>query len=312
MADLLTVATVNLFQGAGLLGTYAAESLADMAAGLRDAYGRMRKNDFPGRAAAIAGLLAGHRPDVLGVQEAADWVCGPDERCDFLAVLLAELERVGLAYRPVAVAVTSTLGLHTDGDIVSLTDRNALLVRADAPAERLAVRASGHHIYATRLDVPLPSGLALTKVRGFGWADLDVAGHRLRVVNTHLEAFDGGVRAEQAEELCAALDAGGRASVVVGDFNGGPDDPAYQVFAGRGYADAWTVANGDAPGGTGVRSGLDDDDPELGQRIDYVLYRAPELIAGTATLVGTDPADRTPSGLWPSDHAGLVATFTTG
>ena len=309
MSELLAVATVNLFQGAGLLGTYAAESLPDMAAGLRDAYGRMRKNDFPGRAAAIAGLLAGHRPDVLGVQEAADWVCGPDERCDFLAILLAELERAGLAYRPVAVAVTSTLALHTDGDIVSLTDRNALLVRADAP-DRFTVRAAGHHVYTTRLDVPLPSGLALTKVRGFGWADLSVAGRELRMVNTHLEAFDGEVRAAQAEELCAVLD--GRASVVVGDFNGDPDDPAYQVFAGRGYADAWTVANGDAPGGTGVRSGLDDDDPELNQRIDFVLYRAPELAAGTATLVGADPADRTPSGLWPSDHAGLVATFSAG
>jgi len=29
-----------------------------------------------------------------------------------------------------------------------------------------------------------------------------------------------------------------------------------------------------------------------------------------ATVVGDESADRTPSGLWPSDHAGVVASLT--
>jgi hypothetical protein len=32
-------------------------------------------------------------------------------------------------------------------------------------------------------------------------------------------------------------------------------------------------------------------------------------VALDAELVGEEPADRTPSGLWPSDHAGVVVTF---
>ena len=33
------------------------------------------------------------------------------------------------------------------------------------------------------------------------------------------------------------------------------------------------------------------------------------LAALPIDIVGADPSDRTPGGLWPSDHAGLVATI---
>jgi hypothetical protein len=32
----------------------------------------------------------------------------------------------------------------------------------------------------------------------------------------------------------------------------------------------------------------------------------------SAEVVGDDPADRTTGGLWPSDHAGVVATLRIG
>ena len=47
----------------------------------------------------------------------------------------------------------------------------------------------------------------------------------------------------------------------------------------------------------------------LTQRIDVVLVRG-GLTAGGAALVGDDKKDRTASGLWPSDHDGVVATVT--
>ena len=41
------------------------------------------------------------------------------------------------------------------------------------------------------------------------------------------------------------------------------------------------------------------------ERIDHVLTR-PGFGHLTNKIVGTDPANRTPGGLWPSDHAGLI------
>src|SRR5262249_40604951 len=44
------------------------------------------------------------------------------------------------------------------------------------------------------------------------------------------------------------------------------------------------------------------------QRIDLVLYRG-DLRAFDADVVGDELADRTSSGLWPSDHGGVVTTL---
>jgi len=44
----------------------------------------------------------------------------------------------------------------------------------------------------------------------------------------------------------------------------------------------------------------------LTERDDLVLTRGP-FSDGKASIVGNHPADRLPSGLWPSDHAGVVA-----
>jgi len=46
----------------------------------------------------------------------------------------------------------------------------------------------------------------------------------------------------------------------------------------------------------------------LSRRIDLVLFRGDFGVMGTG-VTGDDPADRTPTGLWPSDHAGVMATL---
>jgi endonuclease/exonuclease/phosphatase family metal-dependent hydrolase len=309
MTDVLTVATYNLFQGAGLIPAYGAETLTEMTEALRQAYGRMVRTDFPGRAEAIAGQLAVHRPDVVGVQEVARWQHGEQEY-DFLEVLLAELARVGLPYRAVATVIISTTALHTGGEIVGLTDRVVLLVRADVPAGRLAVGASGQQIYTARIELPVPSGLVVAKLRGWAWADVEVGGRVVRIVTTHLEAFDGDIRLAQAQELVDALDSCGLPAVVLGDFNASPADQTYALLRKCGFRDAWTDVHADADGFTGLQSGtLDNDVSELYQRYDYILHRAPGLATASAALVGADVGSRLPSGLWASDHAGVVATF---
>ena len=46
----------------------------------------------------------------------------------------------------------------------------------------------------------------------------------------------------------------------------------------------------------------------LDQRIDLVLSRG-GVGVDDIHLIGDSESDRTPSGLWPSDHAGVVATL---
>jgi hypothetical protein len=47
---------------------------------------------------------------------------------------------------------------------------------------------------------------------------------------------------------------------------------------------------------------------ELDRRIDPVLYRGGFTVR-EAAVVGDQVENRTPSGFWPSDHAGVVATL---
>jgi exonuclease III len=51
---------------------------------------------------------------------------------------------------------------------------------------------------------------------------------------------------------------------------------------------------------------LDNKSSALGQRIDYAFVR--DAIVRGCRVVGAWPDDRTvPGGMWPSDHAGVVA-----
>jgi hypothetical protein len=54
------------------------------------------------------------------------------------------------------------------------------------------------------------------------------------------------------------------------------------------------------------KSNLRNDVSNLSRRIDYVFVRN-DMEVQKAQRVGHRQIDRTPSGLWPSDHAGVVA-----
>jgi hypothetical protein len=77
-------------------------------------------------------------------------------------------------------------------------------------------------------------------------------------------------------------------------------------------SDVWDLIN---PGDDGFTAGMTND--LLGpvtlftSRIDLVLFRGP-MSAMSARNVGNLESDRTPSGLMPSDHAGVVASIRLG
>jgi len=102
---------------------------------------------------------------------------------------------------------------------------------------------------------------------------------------------------------------------MMGDFNSTPpsnangNGAAYRAVTGAGFEDAWSYVRADTPGDTCCQQpDLKNSSSELNRRIDFIFTRGTAK-AISAGLTGGHPGDRTSSGLWPSDHAGLVATI---
>ncbi|HZD69290.1 MAG TPA: endonuclease/exonuclease/phosphatase family protein [Actinomycetes bacterium] len=316
----LTVASYNLYLGADLTPLFSASSPQELVQLAGQIYANVVRTDFPSRAEAIARLLAASPPDVAGLQEVSLWETGPiggplSPSYDFLRLLLAALARHGLSYRPVAVNVNfagAPMPISAT-TAARLTDRDVIIARSDLPAARLKVRGPESHNFAARLVIPTAiPGLSFTVLRGWSAVDVKVRGRTVRFANTHLEAFSTPVRKQQAQELAAALARSAHPVVLVGDLNSTPDDTvgAYGTFAAAGYADAWVAVQGPEGGFTAGQTELLDNVPsKLDHRIDYVLYQPLGVRAVAAEVIGEELADRTPAGLWPSDHAGVVATL---
>jgi endonuclease/exonuclease/phosphatase family metal-dependent hydrolase len=304
------------------------------------------RTDFRIRSRLMAAEIAATRPDLVGLQEVALWRSGPMELdqlghpnattvdYDFLDTLLTELARRSVVYDVVqsqdqsdvegpAFTGDPTTGTAESTRDVRLTLRDVLLVRADAGIT-VADRGSGQ--YQNRLEIEL-SGIRYAYISGFAWADLEIGRSRLRMVTTHLESESADLALAQAEELLAGP-AGPRPglTVITCDCNSDPQNQtvrppasvspaaAYQRLTGSGgFADSW-LAQGPAAGHGftfGLGEGVNDPAPSFSRRIDFVLARglAPErLAAGRGEVTGEEPADRDPgTGLWPSDHAGVVS-----
>jgi endonuclease/exonuclease/phosphatase family metal-dependent hydrolase len=321
------VATYNLYLGANLQPLFAAtpETVAGLAQAVWD---HMEQVDFRIRAAAIAGLIDQADAEVVGLQEVALWERGTSPATlqpvyDFQQIMLDALAARGEHYR--AVAVTRNFQSPpvplASGGLARFTDRDVILVRSGPGA---AVKTSNPQaaLFAARIPLanPLLGGAAI--VRGWTSVDVMVRGKSFRFVDTHLEAFDAGVRTLQAQELAALLAGSPLPVVLVGDLNSRPDDStgAYGTLTGALHlADAWVVVHGPDGGFTsGQTDDLDLPESRLDHRIDYVLYQPAGLRASRAEVLGEEQRDRTPPlpgapfGLWPSDHAGVAAALGLG
>ncbi|MEO6044860.1 MAG: endonuclease/exonuclease/phosphatase family protein [Tepidiformaceae bacterium] len=129
--------------------------------------------------------------------------------------------------------------------------------------------------------------------------------------NTHLHHVpaDAGVREEQARAILAWMaDApAANATVVVGDFNAPPFEPAYEAMLDGGFASAFYEVHDDEPAVTwpsGIQAEtMDmDGDPNC---LDYIWVRG-EIGVLTARVACNQPAPGD-STLYPSDHFALVA-----
>lgn len=320
----LTAMTYNLFQGSELSDAISATTPSQLVAAVAKDYGEVVATDFAERAAAIAAEVRTAGPDLIGLQEAALWKTGTPSATfpppapttvsyDFVAILEHALSDLGLHYAP--VAITNNFSVAAPGAFpfglmnVQLTDRVAILARTDEPLTITNVQTVNftHNTVLTTLTGPS----ILTG--GYASVDATLGGRSERFVTTHLDAFDLSVGAAQATELVSGPLNTGLPVMLGCDCNATPTSASYALLTGAGLKDSWIQANPGQPGFTCCQSPtLLDPTSTLTSRIDYLFTRGGGLKARNVQIVGADQSGRSTSGFWPSDHAGVVATFDQG
>ena len=318
-AEPLTVMTYNVYVGANMEPLLGITNLVEVPAAVTEVYNKAIASDFPGRAAGIAASIKTHRPHIIGLQEISlmrlqspgDRLTGGDPAeevvLDFLEILMDALQTEGLNYQVAAKVqnfdVEMPMGSFTEYDDVRLTDFDVILTRDDVTVSRPTVTNYVNTFTVEELFVEI--------ARGYAAIDATVAGTTYRVINTHLESFLKDIRVAQARELIDGLATETLPIILLGDFNTpAPDGTAYQMFISAGYIDTWQM-DSEGTGYTCCQAKeLQNEVSELYERIDQIFVRNLELPASVMTnTVGDKPSERLTSGLWPSDHAGVVAHF---
>jgi hypothetical protein len=334
--DDVTVMSRNLYLGADLNEAIGAPDLASAVDGAGRIYNEVVRTNFPERAVLLANEIKKAKADLVGLQEVALWQeetpsngggppIGPGTvpattvKYDFMELLMDQL---GPKYRVVGFQneFTGELPADVDGDDSTgspfgadldfrLTMRDAILARKGVKTKKVK---SGN--YETRFQTSI-QGVDVFADRGWVSTQANVGGTKFRFVDTHLEAFgDPAIREAQAQELVSGPAKSGKDVVLVGDMNSDKDDTggnegAYNVIRKAGFVER------QVKGGT---SGHDDslnipnDQGEFKRTIDFVFVnnKKIKLDKSRSEIVGRDdPSLMTPSGLWPSDHAGVVSSL---
>ncbi|AZH24588.1 endonuclease/exonuclease/phosphatase family protein [Haloplanus aerogenes] len=317
----VTVATRNCYLGANLfrLLVAATEGSEAVQTAVSDLLRSVDRSHVPARLDAIAAEIGRTEPDLVGLQEAALIRTGEptsgttptatEVRHDFRETLLTALDDRDLPYRVVDAVETTDFQLPAtvDGErkAVRLTDRDLLLAHEDVTIGEVT---AGRFDAAVSLS---EDGRAISVERGYQIADATVGDTRLTFCNTHLESASTETRLQQAVELEGLLAERRDPIALVGDLNSGPG-------GSLGAYDRLLETFRDAADGVGHTcchaAGLRNDEVSLSARIDHILVQG-AIGATDVTRVGADPANRISvdgDRLWPSDHAGVVATLVPG
>jgi endonuclease/exonuclease/phosphatase family metal-dependent hydrolase len=299
-----------------------ASTPAEFAASVAATYQEVQASNPTERAGGVAREIALSQPTLVALQEASIWRTGSAGspaativQFDQLAALLSALQARGLHYAPLAVEMNldveapSTLGFD-----VRVTDRNVVLARTDLPTFELKVVNVQAQQFVNGLVVPTLAG-QVTVPRSWIAVDAQIGGSSYRFITTHLEPNSQSVQIAQANELLQGPANVSLPVIIAGDLNtaasGGPDsDTTYANLLAAGFSDAWALTHPREPGFTWPLHGEDPYTfvlpPPLSERIDLVLVRNHLGVNGVERLNFTLLA-LTPSGLWPSDHAGVAA-----
>lgn len=319
----IRVMTWNLYLGAPV--DYTVPDLQSVPFIVQEFWNRVQATCFPARAHSIAKIIAQYKPDVIAFQEAVKYYIqqpgdffgvntqATEEVLDFIKVLRDLLFKHGTVYEECIINQATDIELPSAGGYdLRVIDRQVILIKNTDLKHFVKVEQTRSGVFKERLSFPV-AGLPFHITRGWAMADLLFDHAKIRIVTAHLEPASKDVRLGQAAELAAGPCRTNLPLIVAGDFNAEPlaDRPGvYQAFMKQGFHDAWLFA-GRGKGNTCCQAGdLLNFISQLSRRIDWILFKGGLNIRAVLT-VGDKEADRGSggTGLWPSDHGGLVGEF---
>jgi endonuclease/exonuclease/phosphatase family metal-dependent hydrolase len=285
-------------------------------------WAQVQASRVPERAAGMVDEIEADRPHLVALDEAVQFLVldmgaggAVVQSVDLLGSIQSEIARRGLPYELVRAQENTQVTLPLSARLVlRVTDRVAVLRRTD-----VAIESSTSANYAARFTLG-----PVTLKRGWVRVRTTFEGQTYNVVATHLEGQRlAPVQAGQTAELIHSVSAGlDGVTMIAGDLNsdaanpGAPSwTPTHDALLAAGFTDLWERGHGGEAGYTCCQeSDLLNGEGGLDQRIDFVLAKddsGPDGLQGLTRvdIVGEELADRTASGLWRSDHAGLVASL---
>jgi endonuclease/exonuclease/phosphatase family metal-dependent hydrolase len=290
-----TVMTRNLYLGADLTPIVTAGSEAEALAAAQTALiHALIINNFATRhrADAIATEINTAKPDLVGLQEVTT-IVSPLGSIDYEPVLLGMLPD----YQKVSETSESTFGVPGHPELGSLELSNMILKRKRPD---LVVTNPRSAKFATQAPIP---GQSIT--RNWQAVDAKLGPKDFVFLNTHLESANNAVSTAQARELIAGPLRSTKPVIAVGDYNSGPGtiSGAFNLLTAPSQGKMQDAASG--VGFTCCFPELLTTAGSLDQRIDLVLTNP----ASVKTLAQQRVGAAQVSGIYPSDHAGVVATL---
>ncbi len=314
----LTVMSRNLYLGADIIQLVTAPDVATEQQKVAQLHQTVNQTNFALRAKAIASEIRKTKPDIVGLQEVARYYKGADGVHDgvkdaktkiynWLTLLQKQIKARHMHYRVVSQETEIDVEVPSaEGYDLRLKLGNAVLLRTGKGAHVKRLKAL-HGVFTDQLTVPL-ADQTVKLSRGYAGMTGKVAGKRFLFLDPHAEAYSADIATKQFQELVkTAAKSRKIPTIIAGDFN---SDPA----AAGGAAGGYDAVIGAGFKDTGKRKStccqdenLLNPQSKLDQWIDHIVVR-PKAKVIRSVIVGNRVSDKI-GGLWPSDHAGVVATI---
>jgi endonuclease/exonuclease/phosphatase family protein len=327
----LRVMTYNANEGTDYKEVMAAHTQLEFLLAVGATITQVRFTEPAARMQALAKQIIATNADLVSLQELDQWSTGSFNpttgQCgavgvefDMLPALMNALEAQGAHYTIANQArnwfIPPTPGLIPPANFlcVQVADNIAILARADL-GSRLQVTNPQTSPFEHILYFPTPFG---TFPFSRGWVSVDATfnDRTFRFIGTHLESVDADIRRQQGQEIRLGPANTSLPVIIAMDSNSqaapDPKGATYMDFMASGYRDIWLDTRPWDPGFTCCQAQLDNNvQSELYQRIDLLLTFGP-IEGQRAALFGATQASKTPTGFWPSDHAGVAAQIVLG